>query len=83
MSHVVVDKVQIVTRSQSHSTGTSFAQTRVGLMEGLVYKHKAIDDGLSVRGRDDQLLVHGREHIRTLVLERERGGGEGDSQKLW
>ena len=48
ISHIVVDEVQIVTGSEGHCTGTSLAQTRVGLMECLVYKHKGINNSLSV-----------------------------------
>ena len=62
-THIVVDEVEVVSWCDSHGVSALLCQPRVGLVEGLVYIHKGIDDGLSVCWRLGELRVHNRDDI--------------------
>ena len=74
----MVDEVEVVSRCDGHCGASSLGQSCVGLMEGLVDVHKAIDDGLSVRRGLRKVGVDHRKHVRGNVLGRE---GEGEKRE--
>lgn len=70
-THIVVDEVQVVSRSDSHQVASSLEQPEVSLVEGLMDIDKCIDNGVSMSWRRGYIRADHRNHLRRNVLGRE------------
>lgn len=81
-TNIVVDEVQVVSRSDGHSTASSLGQTGVGSVQRLVHIHECINDGLTMGGRLGQIGVHHWDHVRWDVLREGGGNTKGKDTQL-
>ena len=75
ITYIVVNEIQIVTRSDRHHTTSSLSQPRVGLVQSLVNIHKCVDDCFSVAGMHGQVFVDFGEVVWWSVLQTQQHTG--------